>query len=109
MMTEYVVMGALLVIMGGAQMWLRWGSLAKEQQEADEALAKRRAEASARAGGGEDDGADEDGDEGSGATSQKQAVLTPAGSRLWNKWTAILGPLGILLGLFLLLWGIFAG
>ena len=104
MMTEYVVLGALLVIMGGVQMWLRWGPWAKEQREADEALAERRAEASAAEGG-----AAEDGEEGTGASGKEQATLTPAGARLWNKWTAILGPLGILLGLFLLLWGLFAG
>ncbi len=45
MMTEYVVLGSLLVIMGAAQMWLRWGSWAKEQQQVDEALAKRRIDA----------------------------------------------------------------
>jgi len=102
-MTEYVVLGALLVIMGGAQMWLRWGPWAREQQEAEQALAQRRAEAAAaERAGEEDDGA-------SGGPDKQRARMTSAGSQLWNKWTAILGPLGILLGLFLLFWGIFAG
>ena len=107
MMTEYVVLGALLVIMGGAQMWLRWGPWAKDIEEADEALARRRAEAAAVAAA--DEGEEETAEGGVASADKEPARLTPAGSRLWNKWTAILGPLGILLGLFLIFWGIFAG
>ena len=103
-MTEYVVLGVLLVIMGGAQMWLRWGRWAKEQQEVDEALAKRMAEASTA-----DDTDEESMDDAAEGVGRELTGMTAAGSRLWNKWTAILGPLGILLGLFLLFWGIFAG
>jgi ferric-dicitrate binding protein FerR (iron transport regulator) len=82
-MTSYIVLGGLLILMGAAQMWMRWGPWAKEQQENDKAVAERRAEAV------------EDG-----------SVLADRGSKLWNKWTAILGPLGIALGLFLVAWGI---
>jgi ferric-dicitrate binding protein FerR (iron transport regulator) len=82
-MTSYIVLGGLLVLMGAAQMWMRWGPWAKEQRENEKAVAERRAEAV------------EDG-----------SVLADRGSKLWNKWTAILGPLGIGLGIFLVVWGI---
>ncbi len=75
MMTEYVILGAVLLVMGAAQMWLRFGSWGKELKNAEE---KR-----------------EDG-----------AVIMDRGAKLWNKWTAILGPLAMALGLALLIWGI---
>ncbi len=75
MMTEYVILGAVLVVMGAAQMWLRFGSWAKELKKTEK-------------------------------TQEDGPVLTDRGTRLWNKWTAILGPLGMALGLALLIWGI---
>jgi hypothetical protein len=98
MNTSYIVLGGVLVLMGSVQMWLRYGSWGKEQQEAELALAKRRAAAN------EADAEDADAD---GESRESGAVFVDRGSKLWNKWTAILGPLGIALGLFLVLWGIF--
>ncbi len=98
MMTEYVVLGGLLVVMGGVQMWLRYGPWAKEQQAVDEALAKRRAEDEQQMAAEQQEGADAD-----------RPAVTDRGSKLWTTWTAILGPLGIALGLFLVLWGLFGG
>lgn len=79
-----------MVVMGAVQMWLRYGPWAKEQQAVDEALAKRRAEAELE-------------------RAAQEPVVTDRGSKLWNKWTAILGPLGIALGLFLVVWGLVGG
>ena len=75
MMTEYVILGAVLIVLAGVQMWLRYGSWGKELKAAQEKK--------------------EDG-----------PVVTDRGAKLWNKWTAILGPLGLALGLALLIWGL---
>lgn len=96
MMTEFIVLGGLLIVMGGVQTWLRYGPWAKEQQEVDEALAKRRAEAEEQMAA-----------ERQGAPDEERPTLSNRGSRLWTKWTAILGPLGIGLGIFLVFWGLF--
>jgi hypothetical protein len=104
-----VVLGCLLVVMGAAQMWLRWGPWAKEQQQAEEALARRRAEAAGQAVEQAEAGCSDEEGEASEPGTERLSRTTAAGTKLWNKWTAILGPLGIALGLFLLLWGIFAG
>jgi hypothetical protein len=92
MIVEYVVLGGVLVVMGAAQIWLRYGPWAKEQQEAERAVAKRRAERSAAV---EADGAADEG-----------PVLMARGSKLWNKWGTILGPLAIAFGLMLVIWGL---
>jgi hypothetical protein len=102
-MTSYIVLGALLVLMGAAQIWLRWGPWAKEQQQAEKALAERRLEAAKNRQLGQ---ADTEASA-AGEARENRPVVTDRGTKLWNKWTAILGPLGILLGLFLVLWGIF--
>jgi hypothetical protein len=35
MTVEYLILGVVLVVMGGVQIWLRYGSWAKEQQAAE--------------------------------------------------------------------------
>ena len=106
MMKEQVILGAVLVVMGGVQMWLRWGPWAKEQQEAQQALAKRRAEAVGKVACGEETDNDAPAPE---EAMFKGPVLMDRGSKLWTKWTAILGPLGIALGVALVIWGVVGG
>jgi hypothetical protein len=108
-MLEQIVLGAILVVMGGVQMWLRYGPWGKELQVEQQALASRRAEALAAAAAEDED---VDADEGpdvltnTGDKKPARPVVTDRGSKLWNKWTSILGPLGILFGLGLMIWGI---
>jgi hypothetical protein len=106
MNTEYVVIGGLLIILSGVQVWLRFGPWAKEIQAEERELAKRRAAAAISAGDGESDLESE-----SGAVRTKPGGPVPAerGSKLWSKWTSALGSIGMVLGLFLLFWGIFHG
>ena len=102
MIKEYVILGAVLMVMGVVQIWLRFGPWAKQQRAAEEAVAKRREEA-ARAASVADEGA-ELGEESD--LPEKRPVYTERGSKLWTKWTAILGPLGIAFGLTLLILGL---
>jgi hypothetical protein len=104
-MLEQIVLGAILVVMGGVQMWLRYGPWGKELQAEQQALASRRAEAMAAAAA-EDEGVDADALSDTGDKKEAKRAVTDRGSKLWNKWTAILGPLGILFGLGLMIWGI---
>lgn len=79
MRLEYVVLGVLLIGMGATQTWLRHGPWAKAEKEEQE-----------RAGRLEDD-ADRGG---------------LRSGRRWEAWTAILGGVGILLGLILVVMGL---
>jgi len=106
MNATYEILGGILVVMGAVQLWLRWGPWAKEQQENEKALAKRRAEAVAQE---EDGGAAVDGRPPPGPKSKGGPVVMDRGSKLWNKWTAALGPLGIAFGLVLIIWGVVGG
>ena len=102
MIKEYVILGVVLVVMGAAQIWLRFGPWGKEQRAAEETVAKRRQEAarvSSEAGLGDEAGEESD-------LPEKKPVYTERGSKLWTKWTAILGPLGIVFGLTLLVLGL---
>jgi Tfp pilus assembly protein PilN len=103
MTVEYVVLGAVLVVMGAVQMWLRYGPWAKEQKELEAALVQRRSEkakASAREGGvdAEARSAEE--------APERTTVILQRGSRVWTTWTAILGPLGMIFGLVLVVLGV---
>ena len=101
MRVEYIVLGAVLVVMGAVQMWLRYGPWAKEQREAE--AARRRA---ARA---KTPGCDE-GAEGGPLTAEEPTeaagVVMERGAKVWNTWTAILGPLGIAFGVVLIVLGV---
>ena len=100
MTVEYVILGVVLVVMGGVQIWLRYGPWAQEQQAAESAAAKRRAEARANA---ESEAAD--GGPAAEGTGQSGPAARDRGSRVWTTWTAILGPLAIVFGLVLVILG----
>jgi hypothetical protein len=73
--------------MGAVQMWLRWGPWGKEVRGQQQACP-----------------------EADPTTGEEEKVTdSPAGvdrgGKLWNKWTGILGPLGIACGLLLVIWG----
>ena len=102
MIKEYVILGVVLMVMGAVQIWLRFGPWAKQQKAAEEAVAKRRQEvARASLGTAGDDEAGSEMD-----LPEKKPVYTERGSKLWTKWTAILGPLGIAFGVILLVLGL---
>lgn len=74
MTVEYVILGGVLLVMGAVQMWLRYGTWAREEKKTEE----------------------------SGETGM---VVRPRGTKVWNTWTAILGPLGLVFGLVLVVLG----
>jgi hypothetical protein len=90
-MTAQIVLGAVLVLLGALVTWLRFSPQAKKQQEAGREIASRGTQA--------EDVAE--------VKNTKGPVVMDRGMKLWNKRTAVLGPLGIGLGLVLLLWGFF--
>lgn len=102
MTVEYVVLGAVLLVMGAAQMWLRYGSWAKEQKKAEMDLARRRAE-KAKAAARETEAGE--GQATADEPAETAIVVMQRGTKIWNTWTAILGPLGIVFGLVLVVLG----
>ena len=100
MTVEYVILGVVLIVMGGVQIWLRYGSWAREEQAAESAAAKRRAEARARA-----ESEAGDGDPAAEKPGRSGRVARDRGSRVWTTWTAILGPLAVMFGLVLVILG----
>jgi hypothetical protein len=102
MTVEYVILGAVLVVMGAVQMWLRYGPWAKEQRKIEAEFAQRRAEkakASAREAGADSDPTAEE------ESAEPAAVVMQRGAKVWTTWTAILGPLAIVFGLVLVVLG----
>ena len=85
MTTEYIVLGALLIVMGGVQTWLRHGPAGKVMGAGEEKLAARRAEAV-----GEDAAAQAD----------------RGGKKGWASWTASLGGVSVALGVVLVVLGV---
>lgn len=85
MTVEYLVLGIILILMGGMQIWLRRG-LASRSEKGDKA------------------GQQEQGD--------GRAVRPPLGAgrvrsgRVWEAWTAILGYVGIAFGIALIVMGL---
>jgi hypothetical protein len=79
-MAGYLVLGIVVMIMGAAQIWLRHGPGSTDlKRERDERL-RRAAEAGRPTG--------------------------PTRSRAWEGWTAILGFVGIALGIVLIVLGV---
>ena len=101
MRVEYIVLGAVLVVMGAVQMWLRYGPWAKEQREAE--AARRRA---ARAKTSGRDAEAEGGPLTAEEPTEAAGVVMARGAKVWNTWTAILGPLGIAFGVVLIVLGV---
>jgi uncharacterized membrane protein len=120
MTVEYVVLGAILIVMGAVQTWLRhgpWGKeLRAEQAEAVERRAERaqaakdaaaRAAARAEATAGTDADTDDDEDtEDYPAYDPIAEKVDKRAGRAWNGWTAILGGLSMAFGVALLVLGI---
>jgi hypothetical protein len=88
MTVEYIVLGALIIIMSAVQIWLRHGPGGKALRVEQEALSERRI----------DNASEEEHD-----AAWKAAKRA---GRLWNGWTAILGPVGMALGIALLVFGL---
>lgn len=91
MTTEYIVLGALLIVMGGVQTWLRHGPAGKVVQAQQRELAARRLENAADAGDGQLDAAER---------------AAKRSGRLWNSWTAVLGGVSVALGIVLVVFGV---
>lgn len=103
-MTGQVAVGVALIVVGALVTWLRFSPQAKMQQQAGRELARRRAQAE----GAADDSRSETGaPEAAGEKGNKGPVVMDRGAKMWNKRTAVLGPIGIGLGLVLVFWGIF--
>lgn len=88
MTIEYVVLGAILIVMGVAQTWLRHGPEGRRLRAEQEALARRRLE--------------------NVGEEQRDAALRAArrSSKAWSSWTAILGGVGIAFGIVLIVLGV---
>lgn len=82
MTVEYIVLGALLIVMGGLQTWLRHGAGAKALRAEQEAVAARRGPVDAA------------------------AKADRRGKKAWSSWTAILGGLSVVLGIVLVVMGV---
>jgi hypothetical protein len=86
MTVEYLVLGIVLILMGGVQVWLRHGPGSKED----------RRQAKVELGGEE----------------ARRGVLPPSGGgrirsgRVWEAWTALLGFVGMGLGIALVVMGV---
>lgn len=89
MTIEYIVLGALLVIMGAAQTWLRNAPRFKRPDEAEEGESSER----------------ESKDWKPEEMPSPFAPRTRSG-RGWSIWTAILGPIGLIFGIFLVVLGV---
>jgi hypothetical protein len=88
MTVEYVVLGAVLIVMGVAQTWLRHGPEGRRLRAEQQAVAERRLE----------NISDEQRD-----LAERQAKR---GRKAWNSWTAVLGGVGIAFGIVLVVLGV---
>ena len=85
MMVEYLVLGIVLILMGAIQIWLRHGPGSKaDRQPADEP---------------------------GGTEARRDVPVAPGGGRVrsgraWEAWTAILGFIGIGVGIALVVLGV---
>lgn len=88
MTTEYVVLGALLIVIGAVQTWLRHGPGGKAMQAEQRELAARRLE--------------------NAPEEQRDAAQKAAkrSAKAWNSWTAMLGGISIVLGIVLVVFGV---
>jgi hypothetical protein len=89
MTIEYVVLGAILILMGVIQTWLRHGPEGRRLRAEQARLADRLVDAA-------------------DADAQREAALKAAkrSGRAWNSWTAILGGVGIAFGIVLVVLGV---
>ena len=89
MTVEYIVLGAILIVMGLVQTWLRHGPEGRKLQVMQQELAERRLDNAAP-------GADYD----AAAKAEKRS------RKMWSSWTAILGGVGIAFGVALIVLGL---
>ena len=85
MTVEYLVLGIVLMLMGGIQIWLRHGPGAKADRQSAE--------------------------EQRGTEARRDVPVAPGGGRVrsgraWEAWTAILGFVGIGVGIALVVLGV---
>ena len=99
MTVEYIVLGAILIIMGAVQTWLRHGPGAKDLDQAgrsERPATENGTSQGAGSGVGRGDGAGRGGAGRGGVRS----------GRVWESWTAILGVVSIALGIVLVVLGV---
>jgi hypothetical protein len=77
----YLVLGIVIILMGGAQIWLRHGPGSEDLKKAQRERRERAQEATGRA-------------------------ESPTRNRAWEGWTAILGFVGVGLGIVLIILGV---
>jgi hypothetical protein len=94
MTVEYIVLGAILIIMGAVQTWLRHGPGAKDLDRAG------RSERPATENGTSQEAGSE---AGRGGGPVRGGVRS---GRVWESWTAILGVVSIALGIVLVVLGV---
>jgi hypothetical protein len=113
MTIEYVVLGALIMVMGVIQIWLRHGPEGRKLRAEQDAVRERRLK-EAEVARAEMEAEYEDatsGDEAAAAHERRKRFEADQkafrrSNRLWTGWTAILGGVGIGLGIVLVILGI---
>lgn len=88
MTVEYVVLGAILIVMGVVQTWLRHGPEGRRLRAEQQAVSERRLE--------------------NVSEDQRDLAVRQAkrGGKAWNSWTAVLGGVGIAFGIVLVVLGV---
>ena len=84
MTVEYIFLGGVLIVMGAVQAWLRHGPGAKAVDEADRSGPPPKAQ----------------------GTERQRSPGGVRSGRAWEAWTAILGGVGIALGIVLVILGV---
>jgi hypothetical protein len=89
MTIEYIVLGAILILMGLIQTWLRHGPEGRKLKVEQDKLVQRRLE-------------------NAGPRDESDAAERAAkrSRKLWTGWTAVLGGVGIAFGIVLIVLGI---
>ncbi len=110
MTPEYIVLGVLLVIMGLVQTWLRHGPGGRALRSGQRDVGDLSG-GTDETGTGVGRGTQELEDEGYGADGRLKQVDVTAGGRVrsgrvWEGWTAIMGGVGVILGIVLIVLGV---
>lgn len=120
MTVEYVVLGAILILMGAVQTWLRHGPWGKELRAEQTEVVERRAErakapkeAAARAAARTEAAAGTDADTEGADDADNYPAYDPIAEKVdkragkaWNGWTAVLGGIAMAFGVALLVLGL---
>jgi hypothetical protein len=89
MTIEYVVLGAILIVMGAAQAWLRHGPEGRKLRAEQDELVQRRMQNVAP-----------------GAEYDAAARAAKRSGKAWSSWTAVLGPVCVVFGIALIVLGL---